>query len=86
LVIEGEVRHQALQAAVFILELAQTAHFGDLEPAVFGLPPIERLLAEAVPPAEVQCLGTRRRLFQHANDLLFGEPLALHAPPSRRVS
>jgi hypothetical protein len=48
--------------------------------------PIERLLAKAVSPAQVQRLGARRRLLQHADDLLFGEPLALHAAPSRRAS
>jgi hypothetical protein len=57
-----------------VLQLAEPAGLVDLEAAVFGLPPVERLLTDAVPPAELGRLAARLRLFQDPDDLLFREP------------
>src|SRR6185369_11828964 len=50
----------------------------DFKAAVLGLPPVERLLADAVPAAELGRLAARLGLFQDPDDLLFGEPFPTH--------
>ena len=57
-----------------MLELPQPPSLIDFKAAVLGLPPVERLLADPVPAAELGRLAARLGLFQDPDDLLFGEP------------
>ena len=59
LAIQREIRDQPLQPAILVLELPQPARLIDLKAAVLRLPPIERLLADAVPSAELGRLAAR---------------------------
>ena len=54
--------------------------------AVFGLPAIKRLLADAVPSAELGGLRARLGLFEDPDDLLFREPLPAHRGVLPRAS
>jgi hypothetical protein len=85
-VIQCEIGDQALEPCVLVLKLAESAQLADLQPAVPGLPPVEGLLADPVPTAEVGRLGTHLGLLQHGDDLLLGESLSSHRSSSRRAS
>jgi hypothetical protein len=61
-----------------VLELPQPPGLIDLEAAVLGFPPVERLLADAVPATEVGRLAARLGLFQDPDDLLVREPFPTH--------
>jgi len=61
-----------------MLELPQPPSLIDFKAAVLGLPPVERLLADAVPAAELGRLAARLGFFQDPDDLLFGEPFPTH--------
>src|SRR6185503_1847011 len=78
LVIQREIRHQPLQPAILMLELPQPPSLIDFKAAVLGLPPVERLLADAVPATELGRLAAGLGLFQDPDDLLFGEPFPTH--------
>jgi hypothetical protein len=58
-----------------MLQLAQLAGLVYLEAAVLALPAVERLLADAMPPAQVAALRSGLRLLQDPDDLLLGESL-----------
>jgi hypothetical protein len=64
LVVQGEIRDQAFQPGILMLQLSQSARLVDLEAAVLGLPAIERLFADAVPSAELRGFPARLGLFQ----------------------
>src|SRR5262249_42719099 len=78
LVVQREICDQAFQPAILMLELPQPAGLVDLEATVLGLPAVERLLADALPSAELGGLPARLGLFQDPDDLLFREPLPAH--------
>src|SRR5262249_24841914 len=78
LVVQSEICDQTFQPGILMLELPQPAGLVDLEATVLGLPAVERLLGEAVPPAELGGLPARLGLFQDSDDLLFREPLPAH--------
>src|SRR5262249_33405502 len=86
LVIQREVGDQALQPAVLMFEGAQSPRLVYFEPGVFGLPAVERLLADGVAAAKISALRAGLRLLQDPDDLLLGEPLALHRGASPRAS
>jgi hypothetical protein len=86
LVIQREIRDQALQPAILVLELPQPPGLIDLEAAVLGFPPVERLLPDAVPTTEVGRLAARLRLFPDPDDLLFREPFPAPRGASPRAS
>jgi len=52
----GEIGHQPLYPGVLVFELPQAARLIDLEAPVLRLPAVERVLADAVPPAELSRL------------------------------
>src|SRR5690606_28943126 len=72
------VGHDALEPSVFILQLLETARLGDIHAAVLRAPAVERVLADAVPAAELARPRAGFRLGQNGNDLLFREPALLH--------
>jgi hypothetical protein len=68
-------RKRPFEPAVLILRLAQASELADPQPAVPGLPVVERLVADPVTSTEVGCLRPGLRLLQDGDDLLLGEPL-----------
>ena len=60
-----------------MLEGAQPPGLVDFESSVLGLPPVERLLANGVAPAQIGALRPGLGLLQDPDDLFLGEPLAL---------
>jgi len=69
-----------------MLELPQPPSLIDFKAAVLGLPPVERLLADAVPAAELGRLAARLGLFQDPDDLLSVNRFRRIAGPSPRAS
>jgi len=76
--VERLLSDDVLEAPVFIFELLELPGVAHVHPAVLGLPAVEALLADPVPPAQVLRLGSRLGLPEHPDDLLLGKPLPLH--------
>jgi pimeloyl-ACP methyl ester carboxylesterase len=57
----------------------------DLQPAILGLPVVDRRFRNAVSPGQIGRLRARLGLLQNPDDLLFGEPRSLHRPSSPRA-
>ena len=71
--IEREVNHQPLQAAVFCLQLSQSSQFAHAEMRVFLLPDIQRLLGNPEPTADIAHAGAGLGLTEGIYDLLFAK-------------
>jgi len=68
-VVDREVCDDALELAILLLKLAQTLGVARLHAAVFLLPPIQRLLADAVLAAHLLAGATRFGLLENRDDL-----------------
>lgn len=83
--LKRRVGQQPLEPAIFVFEAAHLGDIADLEAAELRLPLVERHRANAVLAAELRRLGAGLGLFEHADDLLFGEPGFLHEGDSCRA-
>ena len=72
------VSKELLKPAVLVFQRLQPFGVGDLEPAILGLPFVERCLADPVTSAKLSHLRASFLLLQDTDDLLFAEPPALH--------
>jgi len=79
--VEREVRDEALQASVFVLELPQAAELAHAQVRVLLLPSVERGLAESL-PADVADRRAARGLAQGVGNPLLGELLSASSVPS----
>ena len=70
LLVQGQIRHQALQAAVFVLELLQLLDLAGRHLTEFLLPPVEGLLSNPQLPAELRNRQSMLDLLQRQCDLL----------------
>src|SRR5207302_7049676 len=78
--IEREVRHQALEARVLIAQLAQLPDLGEPELRVLLLPQVKARLAHPELPAYIRDRRAAFRLAQRHGNLLIRKSLALHGP------
>ena len=75
-----------LELRVFLLfQRPQPLGLEHLQPAVLGLPVLDRRLGYRVPPGQLGRLRTSLGLLQNPDDLLFREPRPLHRPSSPRA-
>ena len=81
LFVEGQIRHQTLQALILFLELLQTPGVADVHAAELLSPSVERLRVD--PKISGHLLGRNPAIkpLQCPDDLLFGEPALLHLSP-----
>ena len=70
-VVQHRIRQQPLELVVLALKLPQPPGLGYLQPAILGLPVVDRRFRHPVPPGQISGLRTRLCFLQHANDLLF---------------
>ena len=75
---------QLLQPGVLVLERLQPTRVRDIEPAILGLPLVERGAADPVLAAHIRRRRARLLLPQDGNDLLFLKPTAPHRPVLHR--
>src|SRR3569623_1209503 len=76
--IQRLVRHQPLQALVFLLQLFQPPRLRHLQAAVFAPPLVKRHIRDAVLAAQIDDLHPGFGFLQYPDDLLLTEPLLLH--------
>jgi hypothetical protein len=76
--VQREIRHEALQPIVFVLELSEPAQLADAQVGVLLLPGVERGFADAQLPADVADRRAGLDLPKRLRDLLSGELRALH--------
>src|SRR5262249_47437075 len=81
--IQAQVRHQALELAILLPQLAQLAELADAQRPEALLPAVEGLLTDAHLAADLADRRARLGLTQGQGDLLVGELARLHArgPP-----
>src|SRR5205807_850286 len=82
LIVEGLLGDQPLETRVLLLQRPQPPRLAQLQPAVFLLPAIEGLLADAVPPAHLRRRRAGLVLPEHPDDLLLREPAPAHPSSS----
>ena len=83
--VEGRIRHQLLEPAVFLLHLPQPPQLRDAHPGERAPPAGEGLRGDAQLAADLDDRGARFGLPQGIDDLLLGEPTLLQSrPPSRQ--
>jgi len=76
-------RHRRFQAAVLLLELLQSAHFGRHEPTILLAPAVTGLLRNASLPAPLLDTAAGVSLLQNESHPLFAEPRLPHGSSSR---
>src|SRR6187549_2308133 len=76
--IKRQVRNDLFQFAVFMAEGSELAQLLEPEPGELLLPPVERLLAHAQPPAHLGDFLATLDLVQGVDDLLVAASFAWH--------
>lgn len=77
---------ETLELAIFFYERFQPLRIAALQPAVFFLPSIQRLLGDAVAANQIGDFATGIPLVQDLHDLLFGESTLTHRPLGSRTN
>ena len=71
MLVQAQVRHQALQLRVLIAQLSQLAQLLQSHPRILLLPQVKRLLTDPMLAADFHHRVPRLRLPQHSQNLLF---------------
>jgi len=76
--IQHLLSQKLLQLGVLVLELLQPLRLGDIDPAIAGLPVVQRRFRDAVLARQIGGLRPSLVLAQNRDDLLLSEPCSLH--------
>jgi transposase len=77
-IVEHRISQKQFQARVLVLVALQPLCPADVHAAILGFPPVNGGIADPVRAAQIGDGNPGLVLFQDADDLIFGEPAALH--------
>lgn len=77
-VVQHRIGQKLLQSGVLVLECLQPLRLADVHAAILGLPLVDAGVAHTMLAAQIGDRNPGLLFLQYPDDLLFGEPVALH--------